>query len=67
MLHKTKPSGGETEFAGFASYLILLRITFFGIFKNFELKLKIITARVYKHRLAEVNFLSCFNVKIIFE
>jgi len=24
MLHKTKPSGGETEFAGFASYFIYI-------------------------------------------
>jgi len=29
------------------------------IFKNFELNLKFITARVYKLRLFEVNFLSC--------
>jgi len=33
---------------------------FFCIFKNFEFNLIIITARVYKHRPAEVNFLSCF-------
>jgi len=32
----------------------------FCIFKNFELNLIILTARVYKLRLAEVNFLSCF-------
>jgi len=31
------------------------------IFKSFELNLKIITARVYKLRLAEVNFLSCYH------
>jgi len=30
------------------------------IFKNFELNLIIIIARVYKLRLAEANFLSCF-------
>jgi len=34
----------------------------FCTLKNFELKLIIITARVYKLRLAEVNFLSCLNV-----
>jgi len=33
----------------------------FCIFKYFELNLIIITARGYKFRLAEVNFLSCFN------
>jgi len=32
----------------------------FCIFKNFELNLIIITARVYKLRLAEANFLSCY-------
>jgi len=32
----------------------------FCVFKNFELSLIFITARVYKLRLAEVNFLSCF-------
>jgi len=32
----------------------------FCIFKNFEFNLKIITARVYKRRLAEDNFLSGF-------
>jgi len=31
------------------------------IFKNFELNLIIITARVYKLQLAQVNFLSCFK------
>jgi len=34
---------------------------FFCIFKNFELNLIIIAARVYKLRPAEVNFLSCFK------
>jgi len=37
-------------------FSILLGISFF-IFKNFELNLIVITARVYKHRLAEVNFI----------
>jgi len=32
----------------------------FCIFKNSELNFIIITARVYKLRLAEVNFLCCF-------
>jgi len=44
--------GGET-----LSYTIGNII--FCIFKNFEFNLIIITARVYKLRLAEVNFLSC--------
>jgi len=35
----------------------------FCIFTNFELNLIIITAKVYKLRLAEVNFLSCFTNK----
>jgi len=34
----------------------------FCIFKNFKLNLIIITARVYKLRLAEVNFLSSFYI-----
>jgi len=38
----------------------------FCTFKNVELKLIIITARVYKLQLAEVNFLSWLNVKNIF-
>jgi len=36
----------------------------FCIFQNFELNLIIITARVYKLRLAEVNFFE--NIKFIF-
>jgi len=31
------------------------------IFKSFELNLNVITARVYKLRLAEVKFLSCLH------
>jgi len=38
----------------------------FCIFKNFELSLIIITARVYKLRLAEVNFLSCLYYVLSF-
>jgi len=34
----------------------------FCIFKNSELNLINITARVYKLRLVEVNFLSCLNL-----
>jgi len=32
---------------------------FFFIFKNFELNFVIITPRLYKLRLADVNFLFC--------
>jgi len=32
----------------------------FCIFKNFEFNLITKTARVYRHRLTEGNFLSCF-------
>jgi len=32
------------------------------IFKNFDLNIIIITARVYKLRLAEVNLISCFGL-----
>jgi len=45
-------------------FLDILSYTFgnitFCIFKNFYLNLIIITERVYKLRLVEVNFLSCF-------
>jgi len=37
----------------------------FCSFKNLELNLIIKTATVYKLRLAEVNFLSCFVVMLI--
>jgi len=39
---------------------------FFCIFKNFELNLIFITARVYKPRLAEANFLSCYTSELVF-
>jgi len=39
--------------------------TIYCIFKNFELNLIIITARVYKLRIAEFNFLSCLTYFLI--
>jgi len=38
----------------------------FCIFKNFELNLINIAARLYKHRLAEANFLSCLYFILYF-
>jgi len=53
----------DSVFLDILSYTIG-NIIFF-IFKNFELNLIIITARVYKVRLAEVNYVSCLTYNLI--